>query len=64
MTGLRSTSLIEFLSLLQIDSFGEQWMKEDSLDVLAEITEKKWEAEMTAIREEINAKDHFDASFR
>lgn len=63
MTGIRTSSLVEFLSLLQIDTFGEQFMKEDSVDVLAEITEKKWETDMTAIRDEINKKPFFDASF-
>lgn len=63
MTGIRSTSLVEFLSLLQIECFGEQYMKEDNLDVLAEITSTKWENEMTSRCEAINAKGVFDASF-
>jgi hypothetical protein len=63
MTGVRTSSLVEFLALLQIDTFGEQYMKEDSVDVLAEITNKKWERDMTAIRDEINKKPFFDASF-
>jgi hypothetical protein len=63
LTGIRSTSLLEFLALLQIDSFTEQWMKEDSIDLLADITEQKWATEMATIREEINQKEFFDASF-
>lgn len=56
--------MVEFLSLLQIDCFGEQYMKEDSLNLLADVTAEKWEEEMVRVRTEVNNKgQHFDASF-
>lgn len=63
LTGIRTSALLEFLGLLQIACFGEQYMKEDSLNVLADVTAERWEEEMVSVRTEVNKSPHFDASF-
>lgn len=63
MTGIRLTSLCEFLSILQIDHQTTQYMKENTLDLLAEITREKWDEEVRLVCDDLNSRDYFDASF-
>lgn len=63
MTGIRLSSLCEFLSILQIDHQTTQYMKEDSIELLAEITNEKWTEEVEFVCDDLNSKDYFDASF-
>ena len=63
MSGIRTSSLLEFLGLLQIACFGEQYMKEDSLNLLADVAAERWDEEMREMRTEVNRHETFDASF-
>jgi hypothetical protein len=63
MSGIRTSSLLEFFGLLQIACLGEQYMKEDSLNLLADVTADRWEVEMREVRTEVNRHETFDASF-
>jgi hypothetical protein len=63
LSGIRPSSLSNFLELMNIGCQTRQHVKEFCLDVLAEVTNEMWEAEMKKRREIINKAKYFDASF-
>lgn len=51
------------MELMNIECQSRQHMKESCLDVLAEVTNERWEMEMQKRKEVINSQKTFDASF-
>jgi hypothetical protein len=63
LSGIRPSSTENFLDLMNIGSQSRQFVKENCLDALAEVTSELWESEMKKRRDIINAGKIFDASF-
>jgi hypothetical protein len=63
LSGIRPTSLENFLELMNINSQSRQYIKESCLDVLAEVTDAKWRSDMEERKNIINAGEYFNASF-
>jgi hypothetical protein len=63
LSGIRPSSIENFLELMNIESQSRQHVKEHCLDVLAEVTNEAWDLEMAKRRDLINKSPEFDASF-